>query len=149
MLWWDENIENIAEKETGAAGCGVNVNCPIKSSYAWQKYVVNAALRRPGNDAERHYFSFKFVLHPSHIAGLKKDIILVIRVIPRRGNAAVNFDNIQNSLKQLSTKLIKRIKSCFLLSVLQHFRKDIKIYKLKFISLSTSSLQSTNHPYST
>lgn len=62
---WNENIENITEKETGAAGCGVNVNCPIKSSYAWQKYVVNAALRRPGNDAERHYFSFKFAPHPS------------------------------------------------------------------------------------
>jgi len=62
----DENIENIAEKEnTGAAGCGANVNCPIKSSYAWQKCVVNAALRRPGNDAERRYFSFKFAPHLS------------------------------------------------------------------------------------
>jgi len=30
---WDENMKNIAEKETGTAGCRINVNCPIKSSY--------------------------------------------------------------------------------------------------------------------
>jgi hypothetical protein len=49
------------ERKRGAkpARSGVNVNCPIKSSYARRKCVVNATVRRPGNNAGRRYPPFK------------------------------------------------------------------------------------------